>query len=380
MDTISIVGGGPAGLRCAELLAESGFDVSVFEEHPVIGKPEKCAGLVSRSGLEELGIKPGGSLVNEIKGAKIFSPGGESLTVERKETAAYVIDRFEFDQMLFKKAREKGAAVYNESKLIDLRGNGLFMEIKGHGEMRRSKITVGADGANSMVRHSAFGEKPEQKDKFVHACQTRATGKFDRHLVEVHFGSFAPGFFAWVIPESATVARIGTGVPMGGNPAEQLNAFIKQKNIGAKGSGKISALIPIGPPLKETATGNVMLLGDAAWHTKATTGGGIVFGLKAANACANTIIGNMKNRSPLSDYEKNLRGINRELALHWRICRYARDMQPAQMDALFRKAKKAGIERFLQEHGDMDNPGKFMRKMMLKPSMWSLLPAALRMI
>jgi hypothetical protein len=55
-------------------------------------------------------------------------------------------------------------------------------------------------------------------------------------------------------------------------------------------------------------------------------------------------------------------------------------MKPEQLDVLFRKAKAAGIEAFLAQYGDMDNPSKFMRKMLFKPKMWGLLPTALRMV
>ena len=99
MGVINIIGGGPIGLHCAALLAEEGFETSVFEEHSNIGRPVQCAGLVSSTGIEELGIELGNSVVNEVKGAKIFSPGGESLEIKKNKTVAYVIVRFLFDQM-----------------------------------------------------------------------------------------------------------------------------------------------------------------------------------------------------------------------------------------------------------------------------------------
>jgi len=380
MDTISIVGGGPVGLRCASQLSEHGLAVSVFEEHATIGKPVQCAGLISKSGLEELGIKPGESAVNEVRGAKVFSPGGECLTVEMGETAAFVVDRFLFDQMLYRDAKKFGCEIRHETRLIDIRGSSLFLETGGHGEMRKSKIVIGADGANSTVRQSVFGKETEEKIRFIQGFQVRAEGKFEKHMVEVHFGSFAPGFFAWVIPESATVARIGIGARLGENVAECLDRFIREKGMEVRRLSKTSALIPIGAPAKEITRGNVLLAGDAAWQTKASTGGGVVFGLKAADVCARTITDSIKKQSALALYEKNLSPINRELSAHWRIYKYIHSLEPAQADTLFRKAKKAGVEKFLSQYGDMDKPSAFMGKMLLKPSMWGLLPAALKMV
>jgi len=382
---INVIGAGPAGLHCAALLAEQGFDASVFEEHSTIGRPVQCAGLVSKTGIEQLGIKLQNSIVNEIKGARIFSPWGESITIACNETVAFVVDRFEFDQLFLRKAKNFGCEVKTDSKLIDLRPSGkgssensLFMQSSGHGELLRSKITVGADGPNSIVRHSIFPGLFE-KD-FVQAFQIRAEGNFEKAFVEMHFGKFAPGFFAWIVPESKSIARVGIAAKPGLNAADCLNEFIQQKSLELKPLSKNSALIPIARPAKQLAAGNVLLVGDAASQTKATTGGGLVFGLKAAGACAETISNHLKHHKPLSDYGKNLQAIDKELSLHWRIHSYLHSMKPEQLDVLFRKAKAAGIEQFLSQHGDMDNPSRFMRKMLFKPKMWGLLPAALKIV
>lgn len=381
---INVIGAGPVGLHCAALLAEQGFPASVFEEHSTVGRPVQCAGLISKSGVEGLGIKLQNSLLNEIKGARIFSPWGESLSIGGSETVAFVVDRYEFDQLFLRRAKNLGCEVKTDSKLIDVRPSGkegrgensLFMQSSGHGELLRSKITVGADGPNSIVRHSVFPGLFE-KD-FVQAFQIRAEGKFDSKFAEMHFGKFAPGFFAWIVPESKSIARIGLAARQGNNAADCLEEFLREKSIDAKPLSKSGALIPISQPAKQLVSGNVLLVGDAASHTKATTGGGLVFGLKAASVCAETIAGHLKHHKPLSDYNKNLQEINRELSIHWRIYSYLHSMKPEQLDILFRKAKAAGIEAFLSQHGDMDRPSSFMRKMLFKPKMWGLLPAALR--
>ena len=376
MGVINIIGGGPIGLHCAALLAEEGFETSVFEEHPNIGRPVQCAGLVSSTGIEELGIKLGNSVVNEVKGARIFSPGGQSLEIKKKKTVAYVIDRVLFDQMFYKKAKRLGCDIRLESKLIDVRNNSLFMQTKGRGEFIKSQITIGADGAHSIVRHSVFPKLFEKQ--FVQAFQVRATGKFDKDFVELHFGEFAPGFFAWVVPESSNVARIGLGVRPGENAGDSMKEFLKKKKPNIRILSKSSALIPIAPPAKELVSGNVLLIGDAGAQTKATTGGGLVFGLKAAKACSETVSNHLKHKKPLTDYVKNLQKVNKELAMHWRLYSYIQGMKPEQFDSLIAKAKNAGVEEFLSEYGDMDKPSLFMKKMLFKPKMWGLLPAVLK--
>jgi len=373
---INIIGGGPIGLHCAALLAEEGFETSVFEEHSNIGRPVQCAGLVSSTGIKELGVELGNSVVNEVKGAKIFSPGSESLKIKKNKTVAYVIDRFLFDQMFYKKAKRLGCDIRLESKLIDVRNNSLFMQTKGRGEFIRSQTTIGADGVHSIVRHAVFPKLFEKN--FVHAFQVRAAGKFDKEFVELHFGEFAPGFFAWVVPESNTIARIGLGVSPGENAGEAMKQFLEKKKPNIRILSKSSALIPIAPPAKELVSGNSLLVGDAAAQTKATTGGGLIFGLKAAKACSETISNHLKHRKPLAEYSKNLQAVNKELAMHWKLYSYINGLKPMQFDSLIAKAKAAGVEEFLSEYGDMDRPSLFMKKMLFKPKMWGLLPAVLK--
>ena len=375
---VNVIGAGPVGLHCASRIAEEGFEATVFEEHKTIGRPVQCAGLVSKTGIKELGIELGNSVVNEVKGAKIFSQNGESITVEKNETVAYVLDRYLFDQMFYKKAKRLGVDVRTESKLIDVRNNSLFMQSKGRGELVKSQITVGCDGPNSIVRHSVFPKMLE--NSFVQGFQIKAEGQFDKDFVELHFGEFAPGFFAWLVPESKRVARIGLGVRLGENISEKMQQFLQRKQFKGRVLSKSSALIPIAPPQKEVCRESVFLAGDAAGHTKATTGGGIIFGLKAAEACAETIANHIKHKRPLTDYSKNLQAVNKELGIHWKIYSYVQKLKPKQLDLLLIKAKKAGVEEFLKENGDMDKPSLFMRKMLFKPKMWGVLPTALKMV
>ncbi|MDD5163774.1 MAG: NAD(P)/FAD-dependent oxidoreductase [Candidatus ainarchaeum sp.] len=378
MSMITIVGAGPVGLHTAISLKKNGFDVSVIEEHREIGKPVQCAGLISKNGCKELGLNIEEALVNEIKGARLFSPSGVELSIRKKETIAFVVDRYKFDQAFYKKAVKENVPMQLNTKLIDIRKNSLFLESQGHGELKKTDIIVGADGVSSIVRHVVAPEIPQEN--FVHAYQVRAKGIFNPEMVEVYFDESAKGLFAWIIPENSSTARIGLAVPMNENPADNLKKFIEKKGLVLDILDKSSAMIPIGKPMQNLAFGNILLAGDAGFHTKATTGGGIILGLQAANACSETIMEHIKNRKSLSDYNKKLSKINKELAIHWKIRSYLNGLEKQKIDDFFLKAKKAGIEEFLQEHGDMDNPSRFMGKMLRSPRLWGMLPELLKMV
>ena len=101
-----VIGAGPAGCAAAGLIAAKGFKVLVAEEHPRIGAPVQCAGLVSPRTLKAAGTGDG-VVINEIKGAYIHSPGGETLAVRSKSAHALVIDRAGFDR-----AKIDGATIF----------------------------------------------------------------------------------------------------------------------------------------------------------------------------------------------------------------------------------------------------------------------------
>lgn len=150
----TIVGAGPSGICAAKRIRERGWETALIEEHPKIGDPVACTGLISATGVRDLGIKKEVDevLMNQIKGAQIFSPSHEMIEVKRSETVAYVVNRGEFDRTLARTATEAGVEIKLSTRLIDIRNETLFVEHRGRGELIKSRVVVGADGVNSRTR------------------------------------------------------------------------------------------------------------------------------------------------------------------------------------------------------------------------------------
>ncbi len=373
MYAVAVIGGGPVGLKVAAEVRKQGFDCVLIEEHASIGKPVNCAGLISRTGVEGLGIDLGDSLVNKIFGARIFSPDGNSIAVQRQEPVAYVIDREKFDRKLYEEAVREGVEVRLNTKIIGLNGETIFTQHKGRGELIKARVIIGADGAASKVRELAgVTAAPEN---FVQTYQASAKGNFERELVEVRFGGFAKNFFGWIIPENREVARIGLGMGMG-NVKDAFREFTAGMPVQKPMFARSSALIPVAEPMKEYVYGNIALAGDAAFQTKATTGGGIIIGMGSAKVLADAIGEHYKSGNALADYNKRMSPLRKELDMHWRIRSYLNSLDERQMNKLFERLKRAKIEEFLEKEGDMDRPSKFLGKLLFKPALWKLIPGA----
>jgi digeranylgeranylglycerophospholipid reductase len=368
MNTAAIIGAGPAGLATAIKLKKEGFDSVVIEEHEKVGTPENCSGLVSKKGLEEQKAVFENVIQNKIRGAKIYSPNGTEIKVTRNNTVAYVINRKEFDLELLKKARNMGIHVANNTKLLDVRNNTLFVQAQNRGEMRKAEYIVGADGVNSTVRH-LLGIKTS-RENFIHTIQATCIGEFEKEYVQLYLGDYAKGFFAWVIPIDEKKARVGLGTILGENITQNFKEFLTQKMPGVKPFATKSSLIPYNMPLEMIQKNNIALVGDAAFQVKATSGGGIVFGMKAGNILGQTIADTIKKKAKLSDYEKRLKDVNKELKMHWKIRNYANNLENNEIDKLFEKLKTKGIEDFLEKEGNMDEPSKFIGKMAKSPKYW----------
>ena len=377
MGAVNIVGGSVAGLALAKNLAENGWPVRVIEEHDKIGLPLQCSGLVSDSGVKRAGVDIEDLVINSVRGAEIYSPSGLKMRVAKRSPVAYVVDRVGLDQKLAKKAKAKGAEILTGARVISLKGENLFLKHEsGRGEMVKGKYLVGADGPNSFIRKEMGYKQSKDARNFV-AMHGRIQGSFDPEFVQLHFGSFAPEFFAWVIPNSKTEAKIGLAAPIGTNLSESLKQFmqarldLKPSDVTQMGGG----MIPIGPPMQEIVRGNSLLIGDAAGLCKATTGGGILNSHHAARLASQVIEKNHAGQSTsLKEYEALCkRELYPDLNLHWKIMKHFQSKSYQEVDSLFEKAIKSGVGEFLSEHGDMDRPTLFWDKLK-GVKFWRLMP------
>ena len=349
---IIIIGAGPVGCFLGGILAKAGKEVAVYEEHSSVGEPVQCTGIVT----EELGkiIKLDEKfIVNRVEKVRVYSKN-RKVEIPIRDV---VLDRAKFDRYLAEKAQEYGANIYLEHKFLGIRGNNAVLADKNNNIVKvEAEAIIGADGPLSDVAKAnlMFGNK-----KFYFGIQARIKGEFEEKCYEVYFGSICPGFFAWILPESKKVARVGVAAK--NNTKDVFKRFLSVKGIEDKQIIDFQAgLIPIFDK-NDIQKGNVYLVGDAAGHVKATTGGGLVYGLKAAKKLADCIL----NRR---DYKKELKKLEKELWIHLKLRRMLDKFSDKDYNKLLKLMGDRKIKSILEEE-NRDKPGKVVFKAILaKPS------------
>jgi geranylgeranyl reductase family protein len=287
-----VVGASVAGCRTAELIASRGYKVAIVEEHEKIGFPSKCTGLVSWRLKELLPELPNDVIVNMVNKAKFFSPSGISFVLKSKKPV-YVIDRKKLDQYLFSRALEKGCKPFLSRRFVSFKKEkGIAITTR---ENIKTKLLIGADGANSTVAKVASIKQPS---KILLGLQSTIKGKFEEDYVELWFGrKIAPNFFAWVVPENSNKARVGLATNK--NALYFFKKFLK-KRVGRIARPDTAGMLRLGL-IEESVGEKVLLVGDAACQVKPFSGGGIVYALIASEACAKACCKALENEK----YDKN---------------------------------------------------------------------------
>ena len=262
---VIIIGAGPAGLKCAEILDGSELKVLLLEKNEIIG-PKVCAGgLTALNTLLNLpaeclsfekqkiilnNSKYDINLVNPVKIISRFDLGQSQLNEVKK-----------FSNIVFRK-RVKVEKIHNEFILTD------------KGEKIYFKKLVGADGSSSITRSFLKLENkiyigiqyiiPKTHYEFVFFLNSK--------LLKTGYG--------WIFPHKKFTSAGVYFNPKLISPKKAKSALDKLLNkygldfTGAKLEGALANTL-----FKGLKFGNVFLAGDAAGLASANTGEGISYAI-----------------------------------------------------------------------------------------------------
>jgi geranylgeranyl reductase family protein len=286
---IVIVGAGPIGCYTAQLLKKCGINsFRIIEEHDEVGKPVRCAGIVGKPVFDDSLIHLSrGSILNQINGASFFYKG-DNFKIKRSGVAL-VIDREKFDKEL-----SQGLEVECGIRLLRIeeeQDKGSRYRLKTNQGDIWADMVIGADGPRSRVKKfiDSKGNNSNSCDgsdgsglggtNFYKGVQYRIKLEddiFSREMTRVYMREGIP-FFVWIIPEGDGIIRLGV---IAENAHRELERVIEEESIKGEIIDRLAGIIPLG--LCQSVYKKVAVVGDAARQVKPLTGGGIYYGMKAA--------------------------------------------------------------------------------------------------
>jgi geranylgeranyl reductase family protein len=378
---VIIVGAGVAGCQAAYEASKNDTKVVLLEEHPQVGVPSHCSGVVSLNGLSLLGVEPNSIFTQRtIQGAVFNPPKGEPFEVRTKNPVAVIINRMRFDQYLAKRAVATGVSLQTKtrvSKFEHYPNGGVGLQVQD-GPRYKGEVVIDASGAGSRLPEQAGLRTPDWNQLLPGLQYELTETKQQGDMVELFFGNHrAPGFFAWSIPTGDHSARVGLACRKG-NVKKLLDDLVKdywpKSTVDATKSGSVL----VSGPVDKCWSENFLVVGDAAGQVKQTTGGGIVIGgysgMLAGKAAANAAKSPQEQRwKILMQYDQEWRDkFASDLKRMGIAHRIFAGLSDETLSKLFEAVRDYLPE--IQEYADMDFQGKIISHMLRKRKFAALLP------
>jgi digeranylgeranylglycerophospholipid reductase len=295
---VIVAGGSISGLLAAREIAAGDLSVAVLEEDSEIGTPEHCGGVVSMSGIHNLGIVPDIKTIenSSITHAKIFSHSS-CFEISAAKQKVIVLDRRAFDKQIAYQAQNKGAEIRVKCSMRSFgKQDDEYLVKTSEGDLS-CEYFVDARGVGSLISRNREG--------VLQSAQYEIYASWiEPDTIEVAFDSqLYPGFFAWIIPTGRARGKVGVA-GRGINAASALQYYLDSKGKHSV-MRKIYAPIWINGPLKSFVTDRTIIVGDAAGQSKPTTAGGI-YSCGMAGVLAGRALVNSAEQSNSDRKEKQL--------------------------------------------------------------------------
>ncbi len=304
MYDVIISGAGPAGSKCAELFAKTGFKVALIEKDTNWRKP--CGGAVN-SRIYKYYPQLRKYNFHRVNKINIYSAEYYKFGYRWNKEIDYSInvDRLEFDNVLRNIAIDAGAEIFDKNISYDfvIKNNqriGIRAKSPSGTQEYKGKIIIIADGMSSKLAIKSGLRKKWKIEEILLAKSAILEGNnnIDIDTISLFFQSFKG--YAWLFPLGENKFNIGIGTMGVDNLKYNLNHVFNE----FINDSKIKQFLPentyrkiwegacpipgLGIAEKSLYGDNMMLIGDAAGFVNPISGEGICPGIASGKAAAET--------------------------------------------------------------------------------------------
>ena len=279
---VVIVGAGPGGLRCAEILSKQNKSVLLLEKNEEIG-PKVCAGAITRKSFKFLGSPQ--EVVGRDFDNLVFKTFRQKTRLFFGEKFLYTVDRKKLGQWQLKKLKNSSIEVRTQASVSEISAEYVVIN---NSEKIGYSFLVGADGSNSIVRRYL-----KLKTKNIGVAFQYLIPRNERFTdIELFFDSkLFSAWYSWIFPHADFVS-IGYGcfprIMSAPKAKANFEKWVHRMKIDLS-SAKFEAH-PINCDYKGFEFGNVFLVGDAAGFASGLTGEGIYQALASGEDVAKKIL------------------------------------------------------------------------------------------
>lgn len=337
MYDVLISGAGPAGSKCAEVLAKRGYKVALIERNSTWRKP--CGGAVSSRVLKyypqlrNLNLLP-------ITGINMYSGDYSHLKYSWEDIRepSFTVDRLEFDTIIRNIAVDAGAKLFDGNFSFDFlykqnRKIGIKTKHDNGTKEFLGRIIVIADGMGSkLALKSKMREKWNIDEIGLCKCAImEGKNALDKTSISLFFKKYKG--YGWIFPLDEKRFNIGSGTWLEANRIYNINQvyndflnepylkkFFPNRNFKEIWVGSYP-LPALGVKEKSLFKDNVMMIGDTAGFVSPISGEGIHSSIVSGQAAGETAVLALENDDisdqTLKEYKShpNIRKIRRNFKM-----------------------------------------------------------------
>jgi geranylgeranyl reductase family protein len=385
MTDVAVIGAGPAGSVAAKLLADFGFQVSLYEKEK-LPRHKHCAGYVSPKSvriLDSIGIDCRESFEQVVRGMRIRC-GREDIEFDyawsENELPGNVC-REHFDHLLAKRASASGTTIIDSTRVTGVavpESQGGKCQVVTEKGTEGCEIILGADGATSVVRRDLGITYPKRKLAVTLEAEVPVGAKvFDSYAGKNYYDfGFLRSGYGWAFPKRrrgtvnvGVVVSVEDAKAMGKPVLSVWREFLHDLDLyEGQDVHPHGNILPYQGTTDTLGCDRALLLGDAAGFVEPLGGEGIPYAIESGINAANAVKSCLENGgSLLKTYRDSMKDVLDEINVYGMKIHESFFVKKKRMETVFKMAKKN------KEMSDLMN-SMMSRKMSYKQAMESLSP------